>query len=65
VDNDGKTIYFAAEVVVDKSTLPTQIGNKLLAGMTSNVIILTGERTVANYLLKPLLERFDKSMRER
>jgi HlyD family type I secretion membrane fusion protein len=65
VDNDGKTIYFAAEVVVDKSTLPPQIGSRLLAGMTSNVIILTGERTVASYLLKPLVERFDKSMRER
>jgi HlyD family type I secretion membrane fusion protein len=65
VENDGKTIYFAAEIVVDRTTLPPMISGKLLAGMTSNVLIETGKRTVADYLVRPLVERFDKSMRER
>ena len=65
VENEGKTVYFAAEIVVDRSTLPAYINAKLLAGMASNVIISTGPRTVADYLLRPLAERFDKSMRER
>jgi HlyD family type I secretion membrane fusion protein len=65
VENEGKTVYFAAEIVVDRSTLPPYINSKLLAGMTSNVIISTGPRTVADYLIRPLVERFDKSMRER
>jgi HlyD family type I secretion membrane fusion protein len=65
VENDGKTVYFAAEIVVDRSTLPAYINSKLLAGMSSNVIVSTGPRTVANYLIRPLAERFDKSMRER
>ncbi|WP_342362785.1 HlyD family type I secretion periplasmic adaptor subunit [Terrarubrum flagellatum] len=65
IENEGKSIYFAAEVVVDKSTLPPDIRDRLLAGMTANVIILTGRRTVADYLVRPLVERFEKSMRER
>jgi HlyD family type I secretion membrane fusion protein len=65
VENDGKNVYFATEIVVDKSTLPPNISSRLLAGMTSNVIISTGQRTVADYLVRPLVERFEKSMRER
>src|SRR6185312_7542128 len=38
VENEGKTVYFAAEIVVDRATLPPYINSKLLAGMTSNVI---------------------------
>jgi HlyD family type I secretion membrane fusion protein len=65
VENEGKNIYFAAEVVVDRSTLPSSIDGRLLAGMSASVIISTGKRTVAEYLIKPIAERFDKSMRER
>jgi len=62
---DGKDVYFAAEVVVDRSTLPAAIADRLLAGMTANVLISTGQRTVADYLARPLVERFERSMRER
>jgi HlyD family type I secretion membrane fusion protein len=65
VENDGKTVYFAAEIVVDRSTLPEYINARLLAGMSANVLVSTGKRTVADYLVRPLFERFDKSMRER
>lgn len=65
VENEGKNVYFAGEIVVDRTTLPPNISARLVAGMTANVIILTGQRTVANYLLRPLIERFDRSMRER
>lgn len=65
VENEGKDAYFAAEILVDKATLPQKISGKLMAGMTANVIISTEPRTVADYLLRPLLERFEDSMRER
>jgi multidrug efflux pump subunit AcrA (membrane-fusion protein) len=65
VENDGKDIYFAAEIVVDKATLPASILDRLTAGMTANVLIGTEPRTVADYLLRPLVERFQDSMRER
>jgi HlyD family type I secretion membrane fusion protein len=65
VDDQGRDVYFAAEVLVDKGTLPAQIDGKLMAGMTADVLIKTEPRTVANYLLRPLVARFEKSMRER
>lgn len=65
VENEGKNIYFASEIIVDRSTVPPAIEGRLLAGMSSSVIISTGRRTVAEYLIKPITERFEKSMRER
>lgn len=64
LDPNGRDVYFAAEVLVDKLTLPQEIQDKLSAGLTADVIITTGERTVANYLLRPLTERLYRSMRE-
>jgi HlyD family type I secretion membrane fusion protein len=65
VGNEGKDVYFAAEILVDKSTLPTRIADKLTAGMTAYAVVATEPRTVADYLLSPLRERFDRSLRER
>jgi HlyD family type I secretion membrane fusion protein len=65
VENEGKDVYFAAEILVDKATLPPSIEKKLTAGMTANVLIKTEARTAADYLLRPLIERFEESMRER
>lgn len=65
VEDSGRDVYFAAEVLVDKTTIPAEIVSKLSAGMTSDVIIVTGERTVASYLVQPLIDRFARSLRER
>lgn len=64
-EEGGKISYFAAEVVVDKSTVPKVIIGKLTAGMSADVLLITGERSVAEYLLGPLLRRWDLSLRER
>jgi HlyD family type I secretion membrane fusion protein len=65
LEPDNQTAYFAAEVTVDRAKLPPDIADKLSAGMPADVIIPTGERTVMTYLLAPILERFNTSMRER
>ena len=64
-DEANKDAYFAADIVVDRSTVPKDMNQRLVAGLTAQAIISTGERSVANYLLKPLYERFYASMRER
>jgi len=60
-----KDPYFAAEVLVDRSTIPPEIGERLSAGIGAEVVIPTSPRTVAGYLLSPLVDRFHLSMRER
>ena len=38
--------------------------NVIRPGMPASVLIRTGERTMLSYLLKPFMERLDKSFKE-
>lgn len=63
--NDGRTApYFLARINVSKGMVPDDIEERLSAGMPADVIISTGERTVADYLTSPLTDAIRKSMRE-
>lgn len=63
---DGRSEpYYVARVHVDDKDVPTQIRGRLVAGMPADIIIATGERTLMEYLLKPLEDRFSKGMREK
>lgn len=57
--------YFAAEIRVDKKSIPANLQGKLTSGMPAEVFIRTGERTALNYMLGPVLERFYTSFREK
>jgi HlyD family type I secretion membrane fusion protein len=57
--------YFAVEVAVDRASIPDEIRDRMVAGMTVDTIIRTQERTVLSYLLAPLRNRLAKSMHER
>ncbi|WP_315835706.1 HlyD family type I secretion periplasmic adaptor subunit [Bradyrhizobium prioriisuperbiae] len=57
--------YFAVEVAVDRNSIPEDIRDRMIAGMTVDTIIRTQERTVLSYLAAPLRNRLAKSMRER
>jgi HlyD family type I secretion membrane fusion protein len=62
---DGRTPpYFLARINVSKGMVPDNIESRLSAGMPADVIISTGERTVADYLTSPLTDAIRKSMRE-
>ena len=62
---DGRTApYFLARINVSKGMVPDDIETRLSAGMPADVIISTGERTVADYLTSPLTDAIRKSMRE-
>jgi HlyD family type I secretion membrane fusion protein len=56
--------YYEARVEVDDKDIPMEIRGRLLPGMPADVIISTGERTFAQYIARPLVDAFHKSMRE-
>ncbi|MGC8719201.1 MAG: HlyD family type I secretion periplasmic adaptor subunit [Thermodesulforhabdaceae bacterium] len=65
VDRTKGTAYYLCHVQVTPEELK-KLGNKeLRPGMPVEVIIKTGERTLWNYLTKPLLDRIAKAMKER
>lgn len=65
MEKDEK-IYYLVQIKADKNYL-TFKGNKLYikVGMVAGVDILTGKKTVLNYLLKPILKAKNTAMRER
>ena len=65
LDQTTRQSYYAVEVSVDRTTIPKDINAKLMAGMSTTVVVPTGGRTVLGYLTGPLLARMSMSMRER
>ncbi|WP_439524879.1 HlyD family type I secretion periplasmic adaptor subunit [Marivita sp.] len=63
-DNPNEQPYFLARVTVDENDIPEEIKDRLTAGMPADVIITTGERTVANFIVSPLMDAVRKSMIE-
>jgi len=64
-DEQSKQPYFLARVVVEEGSVPEEIKGKISAGMSADVIVPTGERTVLDYLVRPLRNRASKALRER
>jgi HlyD family type I secretion membrane fusion protein len=64
-DEQSKQPYFLGRVVVDKDHVPALIKDRISAGMATEVIVPTGERTVMNYLIRPLKNRAATAFREK
>lgn len=56
--------YYLAKVIVTPQELVALGDFKVLPGMPAEVIIKTGERTLFQYLIKPLTDRFSHALRE-
>jgi HlyD family secretion protein len=56
--------YYTAGVRVEPGELARLKDLKLVPGMPVEAYIKTGERTLANYLLRPLLDQVQRAMRE-
>ncbi len=56
--------YYLARIRVDDDRLPEEMRGRLTAGMPADVVILTGERSVLQYITAPLTEAISKSLRE-
>lgn len=66
IDEKRGESYFLIRVRTDTNFV--QSGDKqlpIIPGMTADVEILTGRKSILNYLLKPLLKAKDKALRER
>ncbi len=65
VDKKSNQPYFAAKIGIDESELARLEEVKLIPGMPSEVMIKTGETTVALYALSPIFDSFHHAFREK
>ena len=63
-ENPQEMPYYLARIEVIEEDIPEEISGRLTPGMPADVIITTGERTVANYIVSPLMDAVRKSMIE-
>ena len=56
--------YYLARIKVPDENLSDEIRDGLTAGMPADVVILTGERSLLQYIIDPLSEAIFKSLRE-
>jgi HlyD family type I secretion membrane fusion protein len=63
IDDTTRQAYFLTQIVVED--VPHEIRGRLTAGMPADVLLPTGERTVLDYLVRPLKDRMNSAMRER
>ena len=61
---DAEGYYFIAELRVDKNQLDSIPKLHLSSGMPAEAILITDKRTIADYLLEPLLRGISRSLRE-
>ncbi len=64
VDEQTGMPYYLAQVSVTDDGMELLRFNHVRPGMPASVLIRTGERTMMNYLLKPFLDRLNKSFTE-
>jgi HlyD family type I secretion membrane fusion protein len=63
IDETTRQPYFLAQVVVEDA--PREVRERLTAGMPADVLFPTGERTVLDYLVRPLKDRINSALREK
>jgi HlyD family secretion protein/epimerase transport system membrane fusion protein len=65
VSQKGQDPYYLARVAVDSKQLAEKAPDiRLVPGMSANILIVTKERTMLEYLLEPIMVAIQRSMRE-
>jgi len=64
-DPDSREAYFVARIRLPPPELGKLDGHRLQAGMSTEVVVKTGERTVLDYFVKPLEDSLARAFRER
>ena len=67
IENEKKELFFRVRLRTDKNFLIGKQGEQLpiIPGMTATVDVLTGHKTVLEYLLKPILKARETALTER
>jgi protease secretion system membrane fusion protein len=63
-DPQTRSSYYLARVEVLPEARDKLHGRVLQPGMPADVVVKTGERTLLNYLMRPLLKRMGQVMKE-
>ena len=64
IDEQTGMSYFGTELELIPESVQRLVGLELLPGMQAEVLISTGERTLIEYLGKPITDSFARSMLE-
>lgn len=64
---EGEKLYFRVQIALNENDLTSKTGKKIeiAPGMTTQVDIITGDRTVLEYLAKPITKTLNESFHER
>lgn len=64
---EGEKFYFRVRLELDKNQMIQNKGKsiEISTGMTAQIDIVTAQRTILNYLTKPITKTFDESFHER
>lgn len=64
VDKETELAYYVARVRMNETSLQELPEVEVMPGMPVEVLIKTGEFTVANYVFRPVLDSFNRAFRE-
>lgn len=64
VDKETLRPYYTARIRIDEASLHNLPEVEIMPGMPVEVMIKTGEFTVAHYILRPVLDSFNRAFRE-
>ncbi len=64
IDKQTERAYYTARVRIDETSLRNLPEVEIMPGMPVEVMINTGEFTVAHYMLRPVLDSFNRAFRE-
>jgi HlyD family type I secretion membrane fusion protein len=65
--SEGEKLYFRVQIELNQQQLMSKIGKEinLTPGMTAQVDIITGDRSVLTYLTKPIIKTFSEAFHEK
>ena len=63
-DQERHQTYYSAEIRIDPVELSKVAAVRLYPGMPAEVLIVTGERTLLQYLVQPIADSFHRAFRE-
>jgi HlyD family secretion protein len=64
IDKETARAYYIARVRISETSLHELPEVEIMPGMPAEVLIRTGQFTVAHYMLRPLLDSFNRAFRE-
>lgn len=63
-DEESGVSFYKVKLVFDRKKFEEQSGLKLAVGMPAEVFISTGDRSLLSYLVKPLVDQFERAFRD-